>query len=258
MLRWTAKLLILTLLVAGGAVGLYAFQFRDTTTGKLRAAEQRVEQLKTVVRRLHGERRVADIIVTDQEPLTTRPATAPALATSPTTAPAGTATTERTTLLFVEYARDGTPLPARRFTIDGNVAHLDAMVIKFDGKFVEENDPLRGHSVALFTRLYGESQSPEKGFPIDPPNGIPEVYRGRDPKVPAFETELWQNFWRLAEDETYRKEMGVRVAQGEGVWTRFLPDRLYTVTLESDGGLNITSTPLKGIYREALRRQASL
>ena len=41
--------------------------------------------------------------------------------------------------------------------------------------------------------------------------------------------------------------VGVRVAQGEAVWTKFQPDRLYTLTLESDGGLNITSAPLKGM-----------
>ena len=83
------------------------------------------------------------------------------------------------------------------------------------------------------------------------------MYRGADPRVGEFEHELWTNFWKLAEDEAYRKEKGVRVAQGEGVWVPFQPDRLYTLTLESDGGLNITSSPLKGVYREALKRQTS-
>ena len=50
----------------------------------------------------------------------------------------------------------------------------------------------------------------------------------------------------------------LRVAQGEGVWVPFYPDKLYTVTLDSDGGLNITSSPLKGIYREALKREPAL
>jgi hypothetical protein len=47
--------------------------------------------------------------------------------------------------------------------------------------------------------------------------------------------------------------MGVRVAQGEGVWRPFEPGRLYTITLESNGGLNVHSEPLRGIYQEALR-----
>ena len=227
MLRTTLKLVLLSVMVVAG-----------TAAAQLNEAKQKTEQLKQVVQRLGAERRVADVIVTDQKP---------------------EAGVLKTTLLFVEYARDGTtPLPAKRFTIDGNVAHIDALVVKFDRGFVHDNDPLRGHSLALFTRLYGENQPPDKAHRIDPPNQPPDVYRGPDAYVTEFERELWANFWRLADDEAYRREKGVRVAQGEGVWVPFHPDRLYTVTLESDGGLNITSSPLKGIYREALKRQQSL
>ena len=49
--------------------------------------------------------------------------------------------------------------------------------------------------------------------------------------------------------------MGVRVAQGEGVWRPVDPDKLYTITLECNGGLNIRSEPLKAIYSEALKRK---
>ena len=235
MLRTFAKLGFLSLLVVAGAAGLMLHR-RDTTAAQLNDAKQKNEQLRQVVQRLQAERRVADVIVTDQ------------------TTEGGV---QKTTLLFVEYARDGSTLPARRFTIDGDVAHVDAMVVKFDRGFVRDDDPLRGHSIALFTRLYGESQPPEKGFRIDEPNQIPDVYKGADPYVTEFERELWSNFWKLADDEAYRQTKGVRVAQGEGVWVPFRPDKLYTLTLESDGGLNITSSPLKGIYREALKRETT-
>jgi hypothetical protein len=33
---------------------------------------------------------------------------------------------------------------------------------------------------------------------------------------------------------------------------------LYTITLEANGGLNIKSEPLKGIYAEAMKRHTSL
>jgi hypothetical protein len=39
------------------------------------------------------------------------------------------------------------------------------------------------------------------------------------------------------------------------VWGPFEADKLYTITVESNGGLNITNEPLKGIYREALKQQ---
>lgn len=260
MSHWIVKLMALGLLVIGGGAALYVFQFRDTTAVQLRESERRVEQLRNIAPRLNVERRVADIIVIDQQPATqpsTRPTTAPTTAPSAPVTGAGDAPSVRTTLLFVEYDSEGNPLPAKRFTIDGNVAHLNAMVLKFDGKFLEQHNPLRGHSIALFTRVYGENQAPENGQPIDEPGEIPEIYRGRDPKVSEFEQDLWQNFWRLAEDEAHRKEMGVRIAQGEGVSTRFLPDRLYTVTLEADGRLNVASQPLEGIYSDALRQRVS-
>jgi hypothetical protein len=215
---------------------LLAYRDPGGERGKRLEAERKTEQLKQVVQRLSAEQRVADVIVTEQKTVDG---------------------VTKTTLLFVEYARDNSPLPAKRFTIDGDVVYLDARVIKFDGKFVEQNDPLRGRSIALFTRLYGEKQPPEKGARIDEPNQIPSVYRGADPYVMDFERELWTNFWKLADDESYRQSMGVRVAQGEAVYTRFQPDRLYTLTLESDGGINIASSPLKGIYREALKHDAN-
>ena len=236
MLRTVSKLVFLAALAVGGALTLLVYQDRTGERHQRLEAERKNEQLKQVIQRLSAERRMADVIVTEQLTIDGKP---------------------QTTLLFVEYGRDGSALPARRFTVQGDVAYVDAMVIKFDGKFVEQNDPLRGRSIALFTRLYGEHQPPEKGFRIDTPNEVPDVYRGDDPVVQNFERELWANFWRLADDEAYRREMGVRVAQGEAVWTKFQPDRLYTLTLESDGGLNITPSPLKGIYREALRRDGA-
>src|SRR6478735_2997351 len=106
MLRTIAKLAFLTLLVVAGVAGLM-FQRRETTVTQLSDARQKNEQLKQVVQRLEAERRVADVIVTGQKT---------------------EGGVQKTTLLFVEYARDGSTLPARRFTIDGNVAHVDAVV----------------------------------------------------------------------------------------------------------------------------------
>ena len=74
------------------------------------------------------------------------------------------------------------------------------MVIKFDRDFVDENDPLRGHSIALFTKIYGDKQRPRRRETIDAPGKIPDVYRGADPRRREFEQELWNNFWKLAED----------------------------------------------------------
>jgi hypothetical protein len=264
MLRNAAKnLLSLALfagLVAASTAAVWVYERRNSAAWqiqKLEADRQRMarefeierqhlieqkQQLETIVQRLGAEKRVAEVLVTDQQK-TDR----------------GVLHTE---LLFVEYAKDGTALPPKTFAIDGNTAHIDAMVIKFDRDFVGRNDPLRGHSIALFCRLFGEAQSPDHAWPIDEPGKVPEIYRGADsaaqnPKLAAFERELWENFWRLAEDKDYRASKGVRVANGQGVWGPFAPDRLYTLTLDADGGLNLSSEPLKGIYREAIKQHVT-
>jgi len=234
--RALARLFFLPLLLLTALLGFQAYRTHHSVEAQLQAEKEKTETLQAIVERLSSERRVADVLVTDQ-----------------TTAANGEL---RTTLLFVEYDGHGDPLPARRFVIVGQEVHIDALVVKFDGKFVQENDPLRGHSVALFTRIYGEHQSPDSADQIDHPGQIPPTYRGADFRVNNFESQLWNDFWRLADDPAYRQSMGVRVAQGEGVWRPFQPGYLYTVTLESNGGLNITSEKVRGIYSELLPQRA--
>ena len=236
MVRTTLKLILLSVMVVAGTAGLYRYEQQNSVKAQLDEQTRRTEALKQVVAHLQARTRVADIIVTEQKEVDG---------------------VLHTTLLFVEYAKDGTALPAKRFTIEGKMAHVDAMVITFEGVYLEQRDPLRGHSIALFTRLFGEHQTPENAHRIDDPNQIPAIYRGADPRVSEFEQELWRDFWRLADDEAYRKQTGVRVAQGQAVWRHFDPGSLYTLTLKTDGKLEITSEPLKGIYSEALKRNAT-
>jgi|SRR5688572_11142781 len=237
MFRTFARAIGLTAMIVAGSVGLYVYQNRTSSGKQIAKLQEEKRVLQEVVQRLSDERRVADVMVTDQR--------------------VGSDGITRTTLLFVEYGKDGRPLPAKSFDVVGKQAHVDALVIKFDRHFVGEGDPLRGHSVALFQRIYGDHENPADAARIDEPGEIPDVYRGADPRVGEFERELWRNFWRLADDADYRKQHGVRVANGQGVWGPFEPDKLYTITLESGGGLNIQSEPLRGIVREALKNRTT-
>jgi len=235
MLRSLTRIIGLAFMIVAGSVALYVYQDRFSAAHKIERLQEEKKVLQQVVQRLSDEKRVADVLVTDQKVVNGVP---------------------HTTLLLVEYDKSGQPLPAKSFEVMGTQAHVDALVIKFDRHFVGEGDPLRGHSVALFQRIYGDHENPAGAQRIDEPGKIPLVYRGADPRVSEFEQELWRDFWRLADDEQYRKSMGVRVAQGDGVWRPFEPGKLYTITLQTDGGLIINSEPLKGIYSEALKRSA--
>jgi hypothetical protein len=238
MLRPLGKIFGLTFMLLVASVGIVYYQHATSTEKKIEKLEDEKRQLEQVVQRITTEKRVADILVSNQQ--------------------LDANGQSQTTLLFVEYDKKDQPLPARSFTIAGDTAHIDAMVIKFDRGYVAEGDALRGHSLALFTKLYGEHQNPADALPIDPPGKIPDIYRSAEPQVSEFEMSLWNDFWKLYDDENYRKAKGVRIeggATGQSVWGPFKPDRLYTITLESAGGLSMTSSPLRGIYSAALRQR---
>jgi hypothetical protein len=235
MLRALSKILSLSTVLVIGVVVILFYRQHTAADRQNAALLDENRQLQLVVDRLSAESRVAEMLVTDQKIVNGIP---------------------QTTLLFVEYARNHAPLPPRSFTIAGNEVHLDAMVIKFDRDFVKQNDGLRGHSIALFTRIYGNHQSPDEGQTIDTPGKIPGYYQGTDPRVSSFETDLWKDFWKLADDEKYRNKMGVRVVSGEGPWWPCDSNKLYTITIESAGGLNVTFEPVKPIYREAMRQKS--
>lgn len=238
MFRGIYRVLVPLLILAATGSGLLFYHEHYSVEHKLELAEQRAaqlekraEELQEVVARLKATRRVAKILVTDQ------------------TESAGVL---RTTLLFMEMARDGTPLAKKYFTIEGKRAHIDALVIKFDGKFVEQQDALRGQSIALFTRLFGEHQDPAHAFLIDEPGHIPAIYRGAPESVSRFERELWANFWKLADDPDYREQMGVRIAQGESPWRDFDKNWLYTLSIDANGGVNLTNEKMEPIFEQAI------
>jgi hypothetical protein len=244
MLRVVTSLSIITFVALVSAAGVW--QYRKYTAeqrriealeAQARELEQQKLQLQQVVQRLTTEKRVAEIVVTERS-----------------VAEDGTPTSA---LLFVEYARDGSTLPPKSFIVRGDQVHIDGLVIEFDGDFVQKGDPLRGHSILLFDKIYGSADRPVDAYRIDSPGRIPDLYAAASPQISQFETDLWSNFWRLARDEAFRKEKGVRVANGKSVYGPFETDRLYTITLDASGKLSCEDSPIKGAVGEALRRLSS-
>lgn len=219
-------ILLLLIMTLAGA-GLFSGYYLHTL---YREKELEIERLNTVVDRLEASTRVAQVVVTDQE----------------VNEQSGLL---ETTIKFAELDRQGEALPPRTFTVEGDVIYFDALVIKFDRDYVERGEALRGKSLHLFRRIFGEHQPPERGFPIDGSpreGGVPDPYRV-DGEANDFEVELWKDFWSYAVDPAAAREKGVRVVQGEAVYTRFVEQNLYTLTLDHDGGLNIEIEPIPRI-----------
>lgn len=187
-------------------------------------ARQSVE-LQRAIDRLTGEDRAAEVHVLDQvqagEIVNGRPV-------------GGTITT----IEFIELDRDQHPLPSQRFIIEDDWIFFDALVIKFDHEYVAAGDQLRGKSLALFRRIYGEHQNPADGFPIDRTGDVPEVFRLEGEPNP-YEGKLWSMFWDYAANPKLADRDGVRIAQGEAVYQRMRRGEVWTLSLQNNGGLNI-------------------
>ena len=233
------RVVVLVAMIVGGWAGVSMYQ-ESTNDAKLREKDkviaeerQKNDLLRGIVKRLQTDKRVARIVVTDQKEVDGR---------------------TETTILFSEYDRDGkTPLPMRRFVLDGKGAHIDALVLEFEGKYVEENDPLRGHAVALFRRVFGDNQAPNAGFTLDSAGEAPAVYKNSDPRLAKLEADLWKDFWRLADDPQYRQQYGVKLAYGASTYREeFKKGYVYNLVLSPTGGLKMTPEKMDALWERSL------
>lgn len=146
-----------------------------------------------------------------------------------------------TTVHFIEVDEEGEPLgdPVEA-VISGKTVYLDSQVIKFEDEFVEGGDFLRGTSVALFRRIFGENQAPSAGTEIDSAGVHPHPYGGAgDGDADVYYAELWQQFWDYANDPEAAAERGVRAIHGEAPSIEARPGKRYRVELRASGGLSI-------------------
>jgi hypothetical protein len=234
-LQWSLGLVVL-----GAAIASTLWLLSPGETARLRREHEEYEKrlrqenedlqkrradLEQAVSRLTGQDRVAEVYVVEQvkkgEVLNGQPAA-----------------TDVTVIEFVEIDREGHPLPSKRFIINDSILHFDALVLKFDPEYVAEGDALRGKSLALFRRIYGESQAAVNGFPIDPSGDVPNIYRV-NPQPTAFELQLWSRFWELASDPNLAAKNGVRIAQGEVKYVPVRKGQVWTLTIENNGGMNV-------------------
>lgn len=225
-------LLVLTLL---GGVAYMGYSFYDQQNAHRRELADRdakiqslnddlevkrreIQQLQTALRLLKVDHRVAIVDVLKQT---------------------GSKETKdlRTQFAFTELDGKGNALDkARVFTVDGDLAYVDALVVKFTDEAVETADPLRSTSLCLFRRVFGENQKPSEGFALDAVGAQPARYRDGQ-QQPEFEKELWQKFWDYANNPEAARKKGVRAAHGEAPYQKLIPGKRYRVLLRSSGGL---------------------
>lgn len=184
------------------------------------AAKQReIERLGRSLELMKIDRRVARLIILDQS---------------------GAPGSVRTKVRFQEIDERGEPIgEAIEATIDGAQLYVDSWVVKFEDALVEQGDPLRGASLVLFRRLFGERQAPNSGPRLDRIGERPSTYGGGVATEPV-EREIWSKFWELSDDPQAMERLGARVFQGEAPSKIVKKGEVYQLTVRASGGLDFT------------------
>ncbi|MFH0945046.1 MAG: hypothetical protein V2A76_07595 [Planctomycetota bacterium] len=151
-------------------------------------------------------------------------------------------------ILFVEVDNEGLELSRKKLTVEGKVVYFDALVLKFDPELVGKADELRGKSILLFRRIFGEHQKPSEGVELGEggEKGIPDFFLSKDSPTPQ-QVALWKDFWKLANDCKAAAAAGVRGAHGEAPYTEVEENMIYTLRLDHAGGLNIVPSKVQPV-----------
>jgi len=230
-----STLLSAALLVGAGAGGIYVADRLVFAPGRemerrlaerdaqIRTLTERAQALEAAVRLLRHTERRARIVVLDQA--------------------RGADGHLVTRLRFSELNPGGEAVgEPREFTVTGDEVYVDALVVKFEDEFVTAGDALKGRSLLLFRRIFGDRHRPVEAYVLDREGQMPQAYAAE--KAPsAFERDLWAQFWTLANDPAEAKRRGVRALHGEAVSTKLRKGGVYAVTFRSTGELSIQPAP---------------
>ncbi len=143
---------------------------------------------------------------------------------------------------FTELGRDGEPVcEPRRFMLRGDEIYVNSQVVKFEDKYVESAEELRGASLCVFRSIYGDIDGPNGGHALDR-TGIAEgsAY-GSGESMSDFEKGIWSDFWEVANDPDRRDAMGIRAIHGEAPYTRVKAGMTYRLELRSSGGVSLVA-----------------
>lgn len=151
-----------------------------------------------------------------------------------------------TTLAFFQNDRDD---PNQRifegeYTIEGNIAHFDALIVKFDNNMVMDNQE---RSIFLWRRIYGEQMAPSEGYEIEKEGAEPSRYKDLlgDPTIwdkillkKDYSSQFWQTIWELANDQEKLKEYGVSAVYGNVTYVKLEPGLIYLFKINNAGQIH--------------------
>ncbi len=236
--RLLALVLTVALIVSAINLSLYFWQ-RNSELARLRRERS---ELQAVIARLTGHTRRAELVVSHQDHN------------------ADGAVTD-TTMLWQEFTigPDGKrkPLPIVSINIPGDIAHVDALVVKFADRYVEQGDLLRGKSLIFFRRVYGDTQAPSEGISLLNRRGMPRFLRADPDRVNRFEQQIWRHLWHLMIHPRQAQKLGIAVVQGEDAYRIVQPGKLYVIDARNDGGIEFRQKSGESALVEQMLQRAA-
>lgn len=183
---------------------------------ELKKKDEQIARLETARRLLKVDHRLARINIVDQ-----------------TTDEKGEVTS---TVEFIELNPEGMPMgEPKKFTMKGDMIYIDGLSVTFDDKYVEQADLERGTSLFSFTRIFTDIQNPKDGQPLDDVGSRPLAY-GRGGQISEFESNIWKNFWSLANDKEAASKLGIASIHGSAVSIKPVKGNSYTIELRASAG----------------------
>ncbi len=141
----------------------------------------------------------------------------------------------QSTIRFVQTAA-GKPkeiVSEQLFTIQGDVIHFDALIVKFTDDYVKDG---KGRSLYLWRRIYGESDSPASGEPIEIPGSAPERYHSITKTLRMKDSDLfWEAIWDLANNPDQLSQYGIKAVFGNAIYCRMLPRQITLFKISPTG-----------------------
>jgi len=156
-------------------------------------------------------------------------------------------------VLFTEVDKDDNAVGLQRiFTLRGKLMNVDCWLVKFQDKYVEQADLVRGASLCIIRGIKGDLdtaiQTIDQGVPYSGkgpvPDNRPATYRSMG-DISELEQKIWSDFWSVANDPKKQEEMGIRANHGQVNYVQVEAGKTYRLDLRaSDGGtLKVVDSP---------------
>ena len=148
-----------------------------------------------------------------------------------------------TTIKFVETSREDKlqKVCEREYTIEGDVIHFDALIVKFGEKMVMDG---KQKAIYLWRRVYSDNIAAENGFPINQTDKEPQRYRDLLKFLPQHQKEMfWTSIWELANNPEKLKEYDIQAIYGNVVYSKVRLGLIYVFKISSAGQIYPETVP---------------